>query len=113
MVTKTVDTYPVVVPMICYEDCVAALDWLVKTFGFRERERLMEPGGRVGHAELETGGGVIMLGSGPEGYESPATRSARYERIRQWSAVPWVIDGILVYVDDVDSHHQRAKQAGA
>jgi uncharacterized glyoxalase superfamily protein PhnB len=28
-------------------------------------------------------------------------------------AVPWVIDGVLVYVDDVDQHFERAKQAGA
>ena len=58
-------------------------------------------------------GGVIMLASGPAGYESPATRRERYTSIRDWSAVPWVIDGVLVYVDNVDQHHARAKQAGA
>lgn len=100
--------------MLCYEDCVAALQWLAKAFGSRERRRLLEPDGRVGHAEMETrGGGVIMLGSGPDGYESPASRCEHFERIREWSAVPYVIDGVLAYVDDVDLHYERAKDAGA
>ena len=108
------DEYPAVIPMLTYEDCVAALDWLARAFGFRERQRLMEGDARVGHAEMGTGrGGVIMLASGPAGYESPARRRERYAAIREWSAVPWVIDGVLVYVDDVDQHFERAKQAGA
>jgi len=39
-----------------------------------------------------------MLASGPAGYESPATRCKRYERIREWLTVPWAVDGVLVYV---------------
>ena len=31
--------YPTVIPMIAYENGVAALEWLAKTFGFRERAR--------------------------------------------------------------------------
>jgi uncharacterized glyoxalase superfamily protein PhnB len=27
--------------------------------------------------------------------------------------VPWIVDGVLVYVDDVDAHYDRAKKAGA
>jgi uncharacterized glyoxalase superfamily protein PhnB len=27
--------------------------------------------------------------------------------------VPWVIDGVLVYVDDLHAHYRRAKAAGA
>lgn len=108
------DSYPTVIPMLTYEDCVAALDWLAKAFGFRERQRLQEEAGRIGHAEMDVdGGGVIMLASGPDGYESPATRRERYAGIREWSAVPWAIDGVLVYVDNVDQHYARAKQAGA
>ena len=29
------------------------------------------------------------------------------------SARPWIIDGVLVYVEDVDEHYARAKAAGA
>jgi hypothetical protein len=62
---------------------------------------------------METDQGVIMLASGPAGYESPATRCKRYERIREWLAVAWAVDGVLVYVDRVDAHYERAQRAGA
>jgi PhnB protein len=107
------ETYPGVIPMLTYEDGGAALDWLGRAFGFKERQRLVEDNGRIGHAEMDTGGGVIMLASGPAGYESPARRRERYDSIRAWSAVPWVIDGVLVYVADVEQHYQRSKHAGA
>lgn len=35
------------------------------------------------------------------------------ERARKWSAVPWIIDGVLVYVADLDAHYERAKAGGA
>ena len=107
------DEYPGVIPMLSYENCVAALDWLARVFGFRERVRIPAPDGRIGHAEMETDQGVIMLASGPAGYESPATRCLRYERIREWLTVPWAVDGVLVYVDHVDSHFERTQRAGA
>jgi uncharacterized glyoxalase superfamily protein PhnB len=50
-----------VVPMISYEDGIAALDWLIKAFGFRERIRICDPTGRLMHGELEVSGGLIML----------------------------------------------------
>jgi PhnB protein len=65
------DEYPGVIPMFSYENCVAALDWLMRAFGFRERTRMSEPDGRIGHAEMETDQGVIMHASGPTGYENP------------------------------------------
>jgi uncharacterized glyoxalase superfamily protein PhnB len=62
---------------------------------------------------METDHGVVMLASGPAGYQSPTTRCQKYERIREWLTVPWVVDGVLVYVDRVDAHHERAQSAGA
>jgi uncharacterized glyoxalase superfamily protein PhnB len=62
---------------------------------------------------METGYGIVMLASGPAGYQSPATRCQEYERIREWLTVPWVVDGVLVYVDRLDAHHDRAQSAGA
>lgn len=99
--------------MLSYENCAAALAWLARAFGFRERTRIPESDGRIGHAEMETDQGVIMLASGPTGYESPATRCKRYERTRESLTAPWVIDGVLVYVDQVDAHCERARKAGA
>jgi uncharacterized glyoxalase superfamily protein PhnB len=102
-----------VIPMLSYENCPAALDWLARAFGFRERSRISQSDGTVGHAEMETDHGVVMLASGPAGYQSPATRCREYDRIRESLAVPWVVDGVLVYVDGVDAHHERARSAGA
>jgi len=83
-----------VIPMIAYEDGAAALDWLAAAFGFHERTRMTGKDGRISHAEMEAGDGLIMLA-------------------RKWSSVPWVIDGVLVYIEDVVAHHERAKKAGA
>ena len=105
--------HPGVIPMLSYEDCAAALDWLARAFGFRERTRMAGADGRIGHAEMETDHGMIMLASGPAGYESPATRCERYERTRESLSVPWAVDGVLVYVDQVDAHYAKANRSGA
>jgi uncharacterized glyoxalase superfamily protein PhnB len=36
-----------------------------------------------------------------------------YEDVATWLSVPWVVDGALVTVDDLDAHHARAVTAGA
>ena len=74
--------------MLSYENCPAALEWLARAFVFRERARLPERDGRIGHAEMETDRGVVMLSSGPAGYQNPATRCQEYERIREWLTLP-------------------------
>ncbi len=104
---------PQVIPMIAYEDGAAALDWLASAFGFRERTRITGRDGRISHAEMEAGDGVIMLASPTPDYEGPRRHRAGCEPARKWSSAPWVIDGVLVYVDDVVAHHARAKKAGA
>ena len=107
--------YPAVIPMIAYEDGLAAIDWLSKAFGFRERaeERYVGEDGALGHAEMEAGGGLIMLATPTPDYESPKHHRETCEQARKWSEVPWVIDGVLVYVDDLEAHFERAKAAGA
>src|SRR5262245_41589157 len=42
---------PSVVPMISYDDGIAALEWLGSAFGFRETVRLTTPDGRLSHGE--------------------------------------------------------------
>ncbi len=105
--------YPTVIPMISYEDGIAALEWLVKTFGFRERTRMVDQDGRLSHGELQAGDGVIMLASPTPDYQGPKHHRESCEQARKWSSVPWIIDGVLVYVDDLDAHLARAKVAGA
>jgi uncharacterized glyoxalase superfamily protein PhnB len=104
---------PRIVPMLAYEDAAAALDWLAGAFGFRERTRLTEEDGTISHAEMELGDGVIMLASPTPHYHSPRHHAEVCEFARMWSAVPYVIDGLHVFVDDVDKHFRRAKEAGA
>jgi uncharacterized glyoxalase superfamily protein PhnB len=103
-----------VVPMLAYENGVAAIDWLVKAFGFDEKLRYTEDDGTVTHAELATeGGGLIMLATPTADYVSPKRHRETCEQALKWSGVPYVIDGVLVEVDDVDAHFARAKEAGA
>ncbi len=91
-----------ITPYLHYEDVGAALEWLGRAFGFRERLRFADPAGTVTHAEMEVegGGGEIMLGDPGPDYESPK----RVGRATQL---------VHVYVDDVDGHCARAREAGA
>jgi uncharacterized glyoxalase superfamily protein PhnB len=104
---------PDVIPMIAYEDGFAALKWLAQAFGFRERRRMSGADGRLAHAEMEAGNGVIMIASPTPDYDSPLNHRTHCDRAQRWSTVPWVIDGVLVYVADIDAHYAQAKGAGA
>src|SRR5262249_6454728 len=93
--------YPQISPYLYYADADAALDWLVKAFGFRVRSAFRDPGGHVVHAQLEHGSGVIFVGPGVAqfGTHSVADRNA-------------VHAALFVYVDDLDAHLARARAAG-
>ena len=103
-----------VFPMIAYEDAGAAADWLCDAFGFTERgERYVMEDGTVGHVELELGGEAVMLATPNREYESPKRHRETCDAARRWLDNPWVIDGVLVLVDDLDAHHEHAVAAGA
>ena len=101
-------------PMLAYEDVPTAIDWLEAAFGFEERGRryVMEDS-TVGHAELDIGGEVVMLATANRDYESPKTHRETCAAAKRWLDNPWVIDGVLVLVDDLEAHHARAVAAGA
>lgn len=101
--------------MIAYEDTEAAIAWLTKAFGLREREgrRYVMDDGTIGHAELELDGDIVMLATPNREYQSPKRHRKTCEAARRWLDNPWVIDGLLVRVDDLDTHHSRAVEAGA
>src|SRR5687768_12778463 len=90
---------PSVIPMISYEDGIRALEWLAGAFGFRETARLTTPDGRLSHGEMRAGHGLIMLASPTPDYRGPKRHREACEQARRWSTVPWIIDGVLVYVD--------------
>ena len=104
-----------IVPMIAYAEAAAAIDWLTQAFGFREREgqRFTDEHGTVTHAELERDGAIVMLATPNAEYEGPRRHRETCEAARRWQDNPWVIDGLFVEVDDIDTHHARAVAAGA
>jgi uncharacterized glyoxalase superfamily protein PhnB len=106
-------SYPDVIPMIAYEDGPRAMDWLSQAFGFRERARMTGADGRLSHGEMEAGDGVIMLATPTPEYRGPKRHRDSCEQARKWSSVPYILDGVLVYVKDVDAHFEHARKAGA
>ena len=91
---------PRITPYLYYENVAAALGWLAKTFGLRERLRMPGPDGAIMHAEMELAEGVIMMGRPGPDYKNP-------------KRLGHVTQSLYVYVDDVDKHFQHAKQSGA
>jgi PhnB protein len=106
-------SYPAVIPMIAYEDGPRAMDWLATAFGFRERARMTGGDGRLSHGEMEAGDGLIMLATPTPEYRGPKAHRQSCDQALKWSAVPYIIDGVLVYVVDVDAHYEQARRAGA
>ena len=87
-----------IVPILIYADVARAIDWLRDAFGFAERLRAAR-GGVVSHAQLVVGDGALMLGRQGAEYHAP-----RPGEVQQY---------VLVAVDGVDAHFERAKKAGA
>ena len=92
------------IAFLTYDDARGAVDWLEQAFGF-ERSSVHEgPDGKLAHAELRFGDGMVMLGSaGPNGFglKTPKELGA-------------VNQGVYVIVDDgIDAHYERARGAGA
>jgi PhnB protein len=96
------DDYPQVIPYLTVHDADAAIRFYVEVLGARERMRMEGPGGKIGHAEIDIGRGMVMVSDEfPDmGGKSPKTVGG--------SAVT-----IMTYVDDVDAVFGRAIDAGA
>ena len=102
-----------VIPMLSYEDPARAADWVAEAFGFRETGRWADADGRVTHVNMELGGAVIMLGSPGRGYQNPRHHAEVCDQARAWLSTPFVVDGVLVYVHDIDAHFECAQASGA
>jgi PhnB protein len=100
VVTSTAAHSARIVPYLIYDDVAGALNWLSHAFGFVERDegRLVDPEGTIQHAEMELQGAVIMLGPPSIHGDSPRL------------GVSSMLD---VTIDDIDTHYQRARAAGA
>jgi uncharacterized glyoxalase superfamily protein PhnB len=101
--------WPRISSAVFYDDAVKAIDWLCKAFGFAVRLKVEGADGRIEHSELTFGDGVIMVGAagGRSGRAVPVPgRSPR-------TLGGAVTQALLVYVDDVDAHCERARASGA
>jgi PhnB protein len=91
-----------VAPYLCCRGALRALEFYRRAFGAVERSRVMQPDGRVGHAEIVVGRALIMLADEfPEiGFRSPRS-----------------LGGSPVYlhlrVDHADETYERALAGGA
>jgi len=98
--------WPRISSALYYDDAARAIDWLCRAFGFEVRIRVDGPGGRVEHSELTCGDGLVMVGDARRREKDPYRRS------------PGEVGGgntqsLMVYVDDVEAHYLRAREAGA
>lgn len=93
-----------IIPALRYRNAKAAIDWLSKVFGFARKMVVPGDEGRIAHAELTLGNGMIMLGDVETEYGRLVAGPRKGEAVTQ---------GIYVVVDDVDAHYARAKEAGA
>lgn len=100
LVQNPPEATPRITPYLLYEDLDAAVDWLVRAFGFTERLRMKDSEGRTNHAELTIADGLVMMGSPGAGYRNPKRLGSATQLI-------------YVYVDDVDQHYANAVSAGA
>lgn len=100
--------WPRISTALYYDDARAAIDWLCEAFGFEVKLLVEGEGGRVEHSELVFGGGLVMVG------EARADKRERFPYMRS----PGQVEGgntqnMMVYVDDVRAHCERARAAGA
>ena len=87
---------------LAYEDAQAAIEWLGRAFGFRQRFATPVEDGKILHAELEAHGNVVVVGSTSVGLD-----------IRSPRQLGGATHCMYLVVDEPDAHYRRAKEAGA
>lgn len=90
-------------PFIRYHDARVAIAWLVHAFGLDERAVYAGPEDTIAHAELGSGGSVVMIGSVKD--DTLGLKTSR--------ELGGVTQGIYMFVPDIDAHYARARAAGA
>jgi uncharacterized glyoxalase superfamily protein PhnB len=96
-----------VIPSLRYRDALAAIDWLIRAFGFRKNAVYLGDKNTVMHAQLTFGNGMIMLGSVDNGGEA-----GRF-MVQPDEVGMRETKGIYLVVSDADAVYATAKAAGA
>jgi uncharacterized glyoxalase superfamily protein PhnB len=86
--------YHSVTPYLVVQGVDRLIDFLEQAFGAEERYRHQRPDGTTGHAEVQIGDSIVMMG----------------EASAQWKAMP---AALYLYVNHVDVTYRQALQAGA
>jgi PhnB protein len=95
------DGYHSVQPYLVFKNCAAAIDFYVRAFGAREKFRMPQPDGRIGHAEIQIGDSTIMMAD-----EAPQVDAFSAEH---FGGSPV---SLLIYTNDCDSLYAQALAAG-
>jgi uncharacterized glyoxalase superfamily protein PhnB len=110
-VKQTPPGWPRISVALFYEDPKKAIDWLVRAFDFEVRLKVEGDDGSINHSELVYGEGVVMVAQSGGSKAHP-------ERDQSHQKSPRVLGGgntssLMLYVDDVEAHCKRAREAGA
>ena len=98
--------WPRISSALYYEEAAKAIDWLSSAFGFEVRLKVEGVGGRIEHSELTYGDGVVMV--------AEASTRDRFAFRRSPTELGGAnTQNLMVYVDDVEAHCERARAAGA
>lgn len=95
------------IPCLSYRDANAAVKWLCENFGFDKKAAYAGEQGRIVHAELSFGNGMIMLGA--------VDQASDYGRhlCQPDETGNKVTQTVYVITPDPDRIYQQAKAAGA
>jgi uncharacterized glyoxalase superfamily protein PhnB len=102
-----------IIPMLTYENGISAMEWLCRVFGFTEKTRWLDDSGSLSHGEIQMGENIIMLANGNPDYQSPMHHRNTCAQAEKWYSTPYIINGVLVYVDDATAHFENSKKSGA
>jgi uncharacterized glyoxalase superfamily protein PhnB len=91
-----------IIPAVRYDDARRAVEWLSEAFGFEVGLVVDGEDGRVVHAQLRHGAGMVMVSSPGDG---------PYDELFEDRAGPSM--GVYMVVKNVAAHCARARAAGA
>ena len=106
---QTPKGWPRISASVYYRDAAKMIDWLCDAFAFTLQLKVEGEGGRIEHSELRFGDGLVMVG------EERIGAASRFgvDMKSPLSVAGATTQGLMVYVDDVDAHCARAREAGA
>jgi len=91
------------VPYLCIRNAGKAIDYYVDVFGAKETmPRIQDPDGKIGHAEIDVLGQLIMIADEHPDYGAFSPQMIGGTHVQ-----------LMLYVDDPAAWIERAKAAGA